>query len=79
MIIFNIKSLLHKKSFSENKKLTFKDIEKETGIKYIQLSRMNSIPNYNASIINIELLCNYFNCTPNDLISIHKIQPKDLL
>jgi len=71
MIIFNIKSLLHKKSILEKKRYTYDDIEKATGIKRLQLTRLNTTPNYNTAITHIEKLCNYFNCTPNDLISIY--------
>ena len=71
MIIFNIKSLLQKKSFKEKKRYTYYDIEKSTGIKYITLSRINSTVDYNVRTKDLEKLCNYFNCTPNDLISIY--------
>jgi len=75
MIVFNIKSLLEKKSKSENKRLTYKDIELATGIKYFKISRISSQTNYNLNVIDIEKLCRYFNCTPNDLISIYD-EPK---
>ena len=75
MIIFNIKALLQKKSVIENKKYTYDDIEIATGIKRLQLTRLNTKPNYNTSITHIEKLCNYFNCTPNDLISIYPDKP----
>ena len=71
MVAYNIKSLLRKKSFIDKKKYTYKDIEKSTGINDVQLSRLNSTPNYSIKGDHIEKLCNYFNCTPNDLISIY--------
>jgi len=80
MVVYNIKSLLRKKSFIENKKLTYKDIELATGINSVQLSRLNSTPNYSIQGLHIEKLCRYFQCTPNDLISIYneieKYSPK---
>ena len=71
MIVYNIRSLLEKKSRIEKTKYTYKDIEKATGIKRLQLTRLNTIPDYNITGKHIEKLCNYFNCTPNDLISIY--------
>ena len=71
MIIFNIKTLLQQKSFKEKKRYTYYDIEDATCIKYITLSRINSTVDYNVRTKDIEKLCNYFNCTPNDLITIY--------
>jgi len=75
MIIYNIKKLLKEKSVQDKKKYTYKDIEAATGIKRLQLSRINSTPDYNITGKHIEILCRYFNCTPNDLISIYD-EPK---
>ena len=71
MIVYNIKKLLKKKSTKDNKKYTYQDIEKATGIKRLQLSRINSTPDYNITGTHIEKLCRYFNCSPNDLITIY--------
>jgi len=71
MVAYNIKSLLRKKSFMDKTKYTYKDIEKATGISNVQLSRLNSTPNYSIQGTHLEKLCNYFNCTPNDLITIY--------
>ena len=71
MIVYNIKKLLKEKSIKDNKKYTYQDIENVTGIKKLQLSRINSTPDYNITGKHIEILCRYFNCTPNDLISIY--------
>jgi putative transcriptional regulator len=71
MIIFNLKAIMLKKSAQSGKKITLKTISKSTGIEYTTLSRIASTPNYNINIDHIEKLCNYFNCTPNDLMSIY--------
>ena len=75
MILFNIKQLLRKKAFNNKTKYTYKDIEKATGIKSLQLTRLNTVPNYNTSITHIEKLCRYFNCTPSELIKIYDDPP----
>ena len=62
---------MQRKSMKDRKKYTYKDIEAATGIKVKLLSKINATPNYNISALHIEKLCNYFNCTPNDLISIY--------
>ena len=69
--MYNIKTQLKKKSAIEKARYTYKDIEKATGIKAIRLSRINSTVDYNIHAKDLEKLCNYFNCTPNDLISIY--------
>ena len=73
MIVYNIRALLQKKSAIDKvkTKYTYKDIENETGINAVKLSRINSTVDYNINAKDIEKLCNYFSCTPNDLISIY--------
>ena len=71
MVKYNIRSLLQKKSMVDHVKYTYQDIENDTGIKINILSRMNSTPNYNISAVNLEKLCRYLNCTPNDLVKIY--------
>ncbi|KPA18559.1 XRE family transcriptional regulator [Candidatus Magnetomorum sp. HK-1] len=71
MVVFNLKTLIQKKSHTDKTKYTYKDIEEITGIKSYRLSRINSTTDYNIDIKDLEKLCNYFNCTPNDLISIY--------
>ena len=71
MVIYNLRVLMHKKSFKDKKKCTYNDIVKDLDISKQTLSRINTTPNYTISAENLEKLCNYFNCTPNDLISIY--------
>jgi putative transcriptional regulator len=70
MVIYHIRDLMLRKSVKTNKKITYDTITEETGISKMTLSRMSSQRGYNATVENIERLCNYFQCTPNDLISI---------
>lgn len=70
MFIVNLKALMTKKSAIEGKRITYKDIEKKTGIKELTLSRIASNPNYNFSRKDLEKLIIYFGCEPNDILTI---------
>jgi len=59
-----------RKSARINKKITYDDISKETGISKITLSRMASKKGHNASSGSIEKLCKYFGVTPDELMTI---------
>ena len=71
MIRFNIKKMIADKEFNENCKITLKDLAKITGISRVTLGQIANKKGYSTSTNNIEKLCKYFNCTPNDLISIY--------
>lgn len=82
MIIYHIRDLMLRKSAKLNQKITYDMITEETGISRMTLSRMSSQRGYNPTMDNIEKLCKYFDCTPNDLITIlpdphskHSLQP----
>ncbi len=71
MVKFRIKELLAKKQFEEEKTITLTDVAKEAGITRNTLSRIaNSRGDYNTTTDNIEKLCIYFDCTPNELMII---------
>lgn len=72
MLIVNLKALIERKSAIEKRRITYKVIEKETGIKALTLSRIASNRNYNFSRKDIEKLLIYFNCQPNDLLTLIK-------
>jgi len=69
MVIVNLKALMQKKNAVEKRKITYKVIEQETGIKALTLSRMTTNHDYNFSRKDIEKLLVYFNCQPNDLLN----------
>ena len=71
MIIYHLKDLMHQESNKLGIRITYDDIAKTTGISKVTLSRLSSIKGHNPRADIIEKLCNYFNCTPNDLISIY--------
>ena len=70
MLIVNLKALIERKSAVEKRKITYKVIEKETGIKALTLSRIATNHSYNFSRKDIEKLLIYFNCQPSDLLTL---------
>ena len=72
MLIVNLKALTERKSAIEKRRITYKVIEKETGIKARTLSRMSTNHHYNFSRNDLEKLLIYFNCQPNDLLTLIK-------
>ena len=74
MLIVNLKALIERKSAVEKRRITYKVIEQETGIKTLTLSRIATNHNYNFSRKDIEKLLIFFNCQPNDLLALIKEQ-----
>jgi len=70
MIKYNLKALISDKEFRDDKKITYEGISKSTGISRQTLSKIASKKGYNTSSENIEKLCQYFECTPDDLMTI---------
>jgi len=70
MLIVNLKALMEKKSAIEKRRITYKVIEQETGIKALTLSRIATKHEYNLSRRDIEKLLVYFDCLPNDLLTL---------
>ena len=68
-IIYHIKDLIVRKSVLAEKKITYDDIVKKTGISRITLSRMAS-GSHNASADTIAKLCIYFDVTPEKFMTI---------
>ncbi len=72
MLIVNLKALIERKSAIERRKITYKVIEQETGVKALTLSRMATNHDYNVSRKDLEKLLLFFNCQPNDLLTLIK-------
>ena len=72
MLIVNLKALMERKSAVEKRKITYKVMEQETGIKALTLSRISTNHNYNFSRRDLEKLLVYFDCQPNDLLTLIK-------
>ncbi len=70
MLIVNLKALMERKSAVEGERITYKVIEKKTGIKALTLSRIATNPSYNISRKDTEKLLIYFDCLPNDLFTL---------
>ena len=71
MIQFHFKQLLTDKEFKEKLAISILEVAEKTELSRVTLSRIaNSKGNYNTTTDNIEKLCLYFACTPNDLMTI---------
>ena len=75
MLIIHLKDLMIRKATCEGKKrLSYKDVETDTGIKISTLSKIANDQEYNISRKHIEILCGYFNCI-NDINQFISIIP----
>ncbi|QTA83875.1 HTH domain-containing protein, Cro/C1-type [Desulfonema limicola] len=71
MVKFNLKKLISEQEFKEKRRISVREISEITGISKTTLSLIaNSKGDYKTNSENIEKLCQYFNCTPNDLMTI---------
>jgi len=71
MVKFNLKELLAQKEFKEGKAVSIVDVSQILDISKNTLYRIaNSKGSCNTTTDNIEKLCRYFNCSPNDLMTI---------
>jgi DNA-binding Xre family transcriptional regulator len=76
MLMVNLKALMERKSAEDGKRITYKVIEEETGIRALTLSRIATNLSYNISRQDIEKLLLYFDCQPNDLFAVIKEKKK---
>jgi Predicted transcriptional regulator len=71
MIQFHFKQLLADKEFKEKRSVSILEVAEKTGISRVTISKIaNSKGDYNTTTDHIEKLCLYFECTPNDLMTI---------
>ncbi len=70
MIKYNLKTLISEKKLREMRKITYREISGYTGISKVTLSKIAQRKGYDTAVSIVEKLCLYFNCTPNELISI---------
>lgn len=68
MIRLLVKKLLDDKSFRQKEKITLNQVSEDTGISRATLNRVANTPGYNTNTDTINLLCKYFECTPNELM-----------
>ena len=70
MIKYNLKALISDKEFKESRKINYEEISSVTGISKPTISKIASKRGYYTSTENIEKLCIYFDCTPDELMTI---------
>jgi len=69
MIRVLLKQLLDDKSFKEKRRITLIEVSEKTGISRPTLTRIANTPGYNTNTDTINLLCNYFTCSPAELLA----------
>lgn len=70
MLLINLKALIERKSAVEGRKITYRTIEEATGIKKLTLTRIATNQGYNIKRKDLERLLIYFDCEPNDLMTL---------
>ena len=71
MIQFHFRQLLEDKEFKEKRSILIFEIAEKTGISRVTISKIaHSKGDYKPNAEIIEKLCLYFECTPNDLMTI---------
>lgn len=69
MIRVLLKQLLDEKSFREKRRITLGEVSETTGISRATLTRVANVPGYNTNTDTIDLLCEYFECSPGDILA----------
>ena len=68
MIKFRLKEMMGKLEVDYGRKLTYETLAKYTGISRQTLARIASPKGCNTTIENMERLCRFFKCTPEELL-----------
>lgn len=76
MLIVNLKAMMERKSAIEGRRITYRIMEEETGINKQTLSRIANNHDYSFSRKDIEKLFLYFDCQPNDLLTVIREKKK---
>lgn len=69
MIRFHLKELIAEKEFTEKRRITIGEISKETGINRMTLSKIINHPGHSTVTDNLDKLCNYFDCSIEQLVT----------
>jgi len=72
MLLINLKAMIERKSAIEGRRITYKVMESATGIKRLTLARLATNPSYNIKRKDLEKLLIYFDCEPNELLTLIK-------
>ena len=71
MIKYNLKELIAKKEFEDQKKISISELSEILNISRATLSRIaNSKGNYSTKTEYIDKLCQYFSCACDELMTI---------
>ncbi|GMT43008.1 MAG: hypothetical protein IEMM0002_1419 [bacterium] len=68
MIKFRLKEMMGKLEVQYGRKLTLENIARHTGISRQTLARIASPNGCNTTVENMERLCRFFKCKPEELI-----------
>ena len=68
MIRFRLRELMADYQFKTDKRLTFDELAKETGIHRTTLSKIANQKSYNTTTDNIDRLCEFFKCQVGELM-----------
>lgn len=68
MIRILLKQQMDEKSFNEERRVTFQEVSEKTGISKPTLTRIANVPGYSATTDTVDALCEYFDCSPGDLL-----------
>ena len=68
MIRFRLKELMADKGFKEDRRVTFDEISKATGIHRTTLTKVANQKGYNASTDIVDKLCDFFQVSVGDLL-----------
>jgi len=71
MIKYNLKELIAEKEFKEKRRISLSEIAKEVGISRATLSKIaNNKGRYSTKTEYVERLCQYFECTSGQFMTI---------
>lgn len=76
MIRLLVKKLLDDMNYNRGKKITLNQVSEETGISRATLNRIVNTAGFKTNTDAINSLCNFFECTPAELIE-YKPEPKE--
>ncbi len=68
MLRFRLKELIADYEFKHSRRLTLGELAAKTGIKRWTLSRIAGTKGYNTTTDNLDLLCEFFNCSMGELL-----------
>lgn len=79
MIRFHLKELIADKEFEDKRRITIGEISKETGINRMTLSKIINHPGHSTVTDNLDKLCNYFDCSIEQLVTHIKESSEDIV